>query len=128
LALPWHRLFLGSIAAFVSLMSSRLAAATDRLRAIRSSSVTDANDPDRQRYIGILLRRVKLLQSAIRASLVAGVTATMLLGVLFLTEYLGLRYAYGAGILFTVATICLGIALIRFAQETWIGLSEMDHW
>jgi hypothetical protein len=119
--------FLGSIAAFVSLMSSRLAAATDRLRAMRSSSDLGANDPNRERHVAILLRRVQLLQSAIRVTLVAAVIATMLLGVLFLTEYLDLRYAYGAGIVFTVATICLGIGLFRFAQEAWIGLSELDH-
>lgn len=118
--------FLGSIAAFVSLMSSRLSAAMDRLRTVKSSP-PEANDEDRAKYLGLLLRRTRLLQSGIRASLVAGVTATILLAVLFLTEFFDLRYAYGAGLLFTTSTFFLGVGLFRFAQEAWIGLSEMDQ-
>ena len=107
--------FLGAIAAFVSLMSTRLAAAVDRLRALKT------DEDDQERHIARLRRRVRLLQQAICATLVAGVTATVLLAVLFATEFFGLRYAYGAGLLFGVSTICLGIGLFCFAQETWIG-------
>jgi len=59
--------------------------------------------------------------------LVAGVCATVLLAILFATEFLGLTYAYGAGILFIIATFFLGVALIRFAQEVSISLEDADR-
>jgi hypothetical protein len=119
--------FLGTIAAFVSLMSSRMAAAVDRLRKLNAASPAEASRPERQHYARILVRRVELLQAAIRMALVAGISATALLALLFVTEFFGFEYAYGAGLLFTVSTLLLGLALFRFAQEAWIGLSEMDH-
>ena len=54
--------------------------------------------------------------------------ATLLLANLFITEFIGLKYAYGAGILFVVATLFLGIALVRFAQEVSISLGEPDRY
>jgi hypothetical protein len=116
--------FLGAIAAFVSLMSMRLGAALDRLRALNTLPGEDQNQ--QERHFTNLRRRARLLQQAIRASLVAGVTATMLLADLFATDFFGLQHAYGAGLLFGISTVCLGIGLLRFAQEAWIGSSEVD--
>ena len=44
-----------------------------------------------------------------------------------MTEFIGLKYAYGAGWLFVIATGFLGFALFRFAQEARICLSEADE-
>jgi hypothetical protein len=66
------------------------------------------------------------LKSGIFASLVAGVCATILLADLFMTEFLGLQYAYGAALLFLVSTFFLGVGLVRFAQEVRISLVEAD--
>jgi cytochrome c biogenesis protein CcdA len=74
------------------------------------------------------LRRAALLKAGIFAALVAGVCATLLLAVLFATEFMGLNYAYGAGLLFMIATLFLGIALVRFAQEVSISLDEPDRY
>jgi hypothetical protein len=46
---------------------------------------------------------------------------------MFITGFLGLKHAYGAGLLFIIATAFLGLALIRFAQEAQISLSEYDE-
>jgi hypothetical protein len=116
--------FLGAIAGFVSLMSTRLAGALDRLQTFKALS---SEDQKRQgEHATGLRRRVRLLQQAIRVSLVAGVTATVLLADLFATEFFGFEHAWGAGLLFGISTVCLGIGLFRFAQEAWIGSSEMD--
>ena len=116
--------FLGSITGFVSLMSMRLATARDRLQAFKA---LPGEDQKRQeRHAANLRRRVRLLQQAIRVSLVAGVTATVLLAALFATEFFGLEHAYGAGLLFGISTVCLGIGLFRFAQKAWIG-TEIDE-
>ena len=47
---------------------------------------------------------------------------------MFVTGFVGLKHAYGAGWLFIIATAFLGLALIRFAQEARIGLAEHDEY
>ena len=63
--------FLGAIAAFVSLMSTRLGAALDRLREFQAAEGEDQSHL--KRHVKTQRRRVRLLQQAIRASLIAGV-------------------------------------------------------
>jgi hypothetical protein len=119
--------FLGAVAAFVSLMSSRLAATIERIRALNAIAEDDANRAYLKEDLKRLRRRARLLSSGIRAALTAGIFATILLALLFTTEFAGLKYAYGAGLLFLVATLLLGFALFRFVQEARISLSEADE-
>ena len=119
--------FLGAVAGFVSLMAARLSAVMERIRVLNAISDDDARahlKADRQR----LRRRARLLNSGIVASLRGAVCATLLLAIIFLTEFMGLRYAYGAGLLFVIATFLLGFALVRFAQEAHISLDETDEY
>lgn len=119
--------FLGAVAGFVSLMAARLSAVMERMRTLNAISDDDARahlKADRQR----LRRRARLLNSGIVASLRGAVCATLLLAIIFLTEFMGLRYAYGAGLLFVIATFLLGFALVRFAQEAHISLDETDEY
>lgn len=119
--------FLGAVAAFVSLMASRLSAVIERVRTLNAIA---EDDPARARLkadLARLRRRARFLHSGILASLRGGLCATLLLAVLFVTEFVGLKYAYGAGLLFLFATVFLGFALFRFAQEAGIGLSETDE-
>jgi Protein of unknown function (DUF2721) len=118
--------FLGAVAAFVSLMSSRLGAIVARIRALNA---IPHDDPRAHLKTDVerLRRRARLLNSGMHASLIAGICATLLLAIIFTVEFFGFKYAYGAGLLFVVATIALGIGLVRFAQEARIGLSEADE-
>ena len=75
-----------------------------------------------------LRRRARFLNSGILASLRGGICATVLLAILFVSEFFGLKYAYGAGLLFVISTFLLGFALFRFAQEASISLSEADEY
>jgi Protein of unknown function (DUF2721) len=119
--------FLGAVAAFVSLMSSRLGAAIDRIRVLNAIAEDDTNRSYLKEELRRLRRRAVLLSSGIRAALIAGIFATILLALLFITEFGGFRYAYGAGLLFLAATLLLGFALFRFVQEARISLSEADE-
>ena len=60
-------------------------------------------------------------------SLGGGVCATLLLAALFASQFFGLNHVYGAGLLLFVATLLLGIALFRFAQEAWLGRREWEE-
>jgi hypothetical protein len=119
--------FLGAVAAFASLMTSRMEAAMNRVRALNSIADMNKESAHLKADVERLLRRARLLKSGIINALVAGVCATVLLADLFATEFVGLKYAYGAGILFMIATIFLGVALVRFAQEVRISVHESDN-
>ncbi len=99
----------------------------ERIRTLNAITDDDARahlKVDRQR----LRRRARLLNSGILASLRGAVCATLLLAIIFVTEFMGLKYAYGAGLLFVIATFLLGFALVRFAQEARISLNETDEY
>jgi hypothetical protein len=46
---------------------------------------------------------------------------------MFTNGSLGFKHAYRAGLLFIIATAFLGLALIRFAQEARISITEYDE-
>lgn len=120
--------FLGAVAGFVSLMSSRLSSIVTRIRGLNGIPEDDAARACLKADIDRLRRRARLLNRAIVASLISGICATILLATVFTAEFFGLRYAYGAGLLFVIATMFLGVGLVCFAQEARIGLSEADEY
>jgi hypothetical protein len=119
--------FLGAVAAFITLMNSRLAAVIGRIQALNEISEEDNVRVRLKADIDRLRRRASYLISGIHSALYGGVCATILLAIMFITGFLGLKHAYGAGLLFIIATAFLGLALIRFAQEAHISLSEYDE-
>jgi hypothetical protein len=120
--------FLGAVAGFVSLMSSRLSAIIARIRGLNAIPEDDEARARLKADINRLRRRAKLLSRAMVASLTSGICATILLAIVFTAEFFGLKYAYGAGLLFVVATFLLGVGLVFFAQEAWVGLSEAGEY
>ena len=114
--------FLGAVAAFVSLMASRLSAVMERVRTLNAIPEGDHARAHLKADLERLRRRARLLHSGILASLRGGLCATLLLAIIFVTEFTGLKYAYGAGLLFILATFFLGFALFRFTQEARISL------
>jgi len=119
--------FLGAVAAFVSLMMSRLAAVNERIKATRALPDQDRAVVGSSIALGPLRRRARLLSDGIILSLGGGVCATLLLAALFASQFFGLKHVYGAGVLFFVATLLLGVALLRFAQEVWLARSELEE-
>ena len=111
--------FLGAVAAFVSLMMSRLGDVHDRIKAKRAAAGTGID-------LGPLRRRAALLNQGIILSLGGGVCATLLLAVLFATQFFGGKHPYGAGLLFFIATLMLGVALARFAHEAWLARRDWE--
>ncbi len=75
-----------------------------------------------------LRKRARLLNCATHLALTSGICTALLLVAGFITAYLGLRYEYGAGLLFSIAITALGVALFKFGQEVRLGLSEGDHY
>ena len=117
--------FLGAVAAFVSLMMSRLAAVSERIKATTPLPDQDGAAVGSSMALGTLRRRARLLSDGIILSLGGGICATLLLAILFASQFFGLRHVYGAAVLFIGATLLLGVALFRFAQEAWHARREL---
>ena len=107
--------FLGAVAAFITLMMSQLASVNERIEVSNKGAAADASSVS----LRMLKRRARLLSDGILLSLGGGICATLLLAMLFASQFLGFRHAYGAAVLFVVATLLMGTALIRFAEEVW---------
>lgn len=119
--------FLGAVAAFITLMNSRLLTVTARIQVLNEISEEDNARLHLKTDIDRLRRSATYLISGIRSALYGGICATILLTIMFVTGFLGIKHAYGAALLFIMATAFLGLALVRFAQETRISLSEYDE-
>ena len=117
--------FLGAVAAFVSLMMSRLAAVHAQIKATKALPDQDGAAVGSSMSLGTLTRRARLLSDGIILSLGGGMCATLLLAILFASQFFGLHHAYGAAVLFIAATLLLGVALFRFAQEAWHARREL---
>jgi hypothetical protein len=117
--------FLGAVAAFVSLMMSRLAAVNAQIKAAGAPPDRDGAAAASSKSLGALTRRARLLSDGIILSLGGGMCATLLLAILFASQFFGLHHAYGAAVLFIAATLLLGVALFRFAQEAWHARREL---
>ena len=115
--------FLGAVAAFVSLMMSRLAAVNDRIKAARAEQDRSAAGA----ALAPLTRRARLLSGGIIASLASGICATLLLAILFSTQFFRWHHAYGAALLFIAATLLLGVGLFMFGQEAWHAHRELEE-
>jgi hypothetical protein len=115
------------VAAFISLMTARLSAVVDRIKSLNAIPDGDNERAHLKADLERLMRRARFLNSGILACLRAGLCSTLLLAIMFTCGFFGLKHAYGAALLFVVATFFLGFALVRFAQEASIGLRETDY-
>jgi uncharacterized protein DUF2721 len=119
---------LGAVAAFVSILLSRLNAIVERIRHLNEIADEDDSRAHLKSDLPRLRRRLVLLSKATRLALASGVCTSLLLAVGFGSALLHLQHVYGAAFLFFVAVALMGLSLLRFGQEVAIGISEADHY
>lgn len=108
--------FLGAVAGLISILMFRLSEVMEPLRNPERGAGRDTD---------YLLKRARLLLSAIRLFLAGGLCTTLLLGFSFLGALLKLQHLYGAAALFLLATIFVGFGLLRFFQEVFVSIEEL---
>jgi Protein of unknown function (DUF2721) len=118
---------LGAVAGFISILATRLTTILDRLRALNAAP--DEGHPLSRVKADIprLKRRAKLVNTTIYLSILSGIVASILIIVAFAMAYLGYQHVWGAAILFIVALGFLCAALVVFAEEVRISLTDYDH-
>ncbi|MCF1708445.1 DUF2721 domain-containing protein [Tabrizicola sp. J26] len=103
--------FLGAVTGLLSVVLTRLSGVMAEFADV--SRKGKAATPRGRR----LLRRARLLHSAVSFAVAAGISTTTLLAVTFLAAFVHMPHLYVAGLLFVGATTLTGFALVRFYQE-----------
>jgi hypothetical protein len=119
---------LGALAAFIAVLISRLNRIVDRSMIL--NAIPD-NDTARSRLkadLPRLMRRAAMLNRAIFWAVVASISVTLLVIVAFITAFFELRHERGVAIFFLISLGAFTIALVDFAREVRIALTEFDHY
>ena len=118
---------LGAVAAFISVLISRLNQIIDRSQAL--DAIKDDN-PQKVRLksdVPRLKQRAALLNGAIFFATMSAIVTSLLVIVAFVTAYFNLRHEYGVAALFILALAFFTASLVNLARETRIALHEYDH-
>jgi uncharacterized protein DUF2721 len=117
---------LGAVAAFISVLISRMNRVLDR-----SQFLHGIIDDDTKAYLKNDIPRLKLraalLNQAVFYSTVCAIVTSLLIIVAFVSALLHLAHEYGVAILFVAALIFFVLSLVNLARETRIALRDFDH-
>jgi Protein of unknown function (DUF2721) len=116
---------LGAVAAFISVLASRMNHVIDRSRFLYS--ISDEARCHLKADIPRLKRRAALLNRATYHSIMCAVVTALLIIVAFVSALLHLTHEYGVAILFIIALSYFLLSLVDFAKETRMALHDLDH-
>ena len=119
---------LGAVAAFTSVLISRMNRIIDRSQALNAIRDDDASKAHLKSDIPRLKRRAALLNSAILYSTVSAIITSLLVIVAFVCAFYNMRHEYGVAVLFVVALGFFTVSLVYLAREARIALNELDHY
>jgi len=119
---------LGAVAAFTSMLISRMNRIIDRSQALNAIRDDDASKAHLKSDIPRLKRRAALLNSAILFSTVSAIITSLLVIVAFVCAFYNMRHEYGVAVLFIVALGVFTVSLVYLARESRIALNDLDHY
>lgn len=117
---------LGAVAAFISVLISRINRVIDRAQFIGNISESDTARSFLKDDLPRLRRRVALLNRSLYCAVVAAILTTLIIIVAFVSSLLHFAHEYGVAILFTAAMVMFSVSLIDLARETRIALHDND--
>ncbi len=118
---------LGAVAAFISVLITRMNRIVDRSQALNAIKHDDTTRAGLKSDIPRLKRRAVLLNKAIYFSTLSAIVTCLLVIVAFVTAYLNFRHEYGVAALFVLALVLFTVSLVNLARESRIALHEYDH-
>jgi hypothetical protein len=118
---------LGAVAAFISVLISRMNRVIDRSQFLHGIADGDGTKEYLKLDIPRLKLRAALLNQSIYYSTLSAIITASLIIVAFVSAMLHLAHEYGVALLFIVALILFVLSLINLARETRIALSDFDH-
>jgi len=118
---------LGAVAAFISVLISRMNRIIDRSQALNAIGDDSSGKVQLKSDIPRLKRRAALLNKSILFATISAIITSILVIVAFVTAYLNVRHEYGVALLFVLALGFFTASLVNLARETLIALHEYDH-
>ena len=117
---------LSAVAAFISVLISRMNRIIDRSQALNAIENGHAKSKLKS-DIPRLKRRAALLNRAIYFATISAIVASFLVIVAFVCAYLHIPHEYGVGVLFVLSVGFFIASLFNLARESRIALHEYDH-
>ncbi|TWB97157.1 uncharacterized protein DUF2721 [Bradyrhizobium macuxiense] len=118
---------LGALAAFISVLISRMNRIIDRTIYLNGIPDQDAARSRLKTDLPRLMRRAAMLNRAIFWSVLASISIGILIVVAFVSAFFEIQHERGVAVLFIVSVIAFIVSLVDFAREVRIALSELDH-
>jgi Protein of unknown function (DUF2721) len=118
---------LGAVAAFISVLISRMNRIIDRSQALNAIGDDSSGKAQLKSDIPRLKRRAALLNKSILFATISAIITSILVIVAFVTAFLNVRHEYGAALLFVLALAFFTASLVNLARETLVALHEYDH-
>ena len=119
---------LGAVAAFTSVLISRMNRIIDRSQALNAISDDDAPRAHLKTDIPRLKRRAALLNKAILFSTISAIVTSLLVIAAFVCAFYNLQHEYAVAVLFVISLAFFTISLMDLAREVRIALHEYDHY
>jgi hypothetical protein len=117
---------LGAVAAFISVVISRINSVIDRSQFLHGIRDDDDSRAYLKKDIPRLRRRAAMLNRALFCSVIAAIFTALIIVVAFISAMMNVAHEYGIAILFIVALLMFCAALIDLARETKIALHDND--
>lgn len=117
---------LGAVAAFISVLMSRINRVIDRSQFIHAIPDEDTARAFLKADLPRLRRRAALLNRSLYCAIIAAILTALIIIVAFVSALLRFAHEYGIAFLFTVAMVMFCVSLIDLARETRIALHDND--
>jgi hypothetical protein len=118
---------LGAVAAFISVLISRMNRIIDRSQALNAIGDDNPGKAQLKSDIPRLKRRAVLLNKSILFAIISAIITSILVIVSFVAAYLNFPHEYGVGLFFILALGFFTASLVNLARETHIALHDYDH-
>ena len=118
---------LGAVAAFISVLISRMNRIIDRSQFLHGIGDGDGAKSYLKADIPRLKSRAALLNRAVFYATLSAIATALLIIVAFILAMLHIAHEYGVAILFIVAIGFFCVSLVNLARETLIALHEFDY-
>ncbi|MCP4617461.1 MAG: DUF2721 domain-containing protein [Bradyrhizobium sp.] len=117
---------LGAVAAFISVVMSRINRVIDRSQFLHEISEGDGPKAYLKADIPRLRRRASLLNRSLLCAIVSAILTALIIIVAFISAMFGVAHEYGVAMLFIGALVLFCGSLIELARETRIALHDND--
>ncbi|WP_245477182.1 DUF2721 domain-containing protein [Bradyrhizobium guangzhouense] len=117
---------LGAVAAFISVLISRINRVIDRSQFIHSIPANDSTRAFLKADLPRLRRRARLLNRSLFCSVIAAILTALIIIFAFIGALLHFTHEYGVAILFMAAMLMFSVSLVDLAREARIALHDND--